>query len=204
MPNKQYLSIVASVVLAFSGAASAKVRTFEFTGTVTYAADSGFAAVGALIRGRLSYDDKARPAFGDAGFSSYVFPESFAMSATVAGHTIVADTLRIDLWNNYGGNVEDFVNIEGGPILVDNDLHVSGSFGLMLASPPGATKVLKNAKLPSSYEIEQFNSPLTYGWLQSDGSQTGTIVHFSVDSIVVVDSCHERNDRAAGEKCSTH
>ena len=202
--NKEFLSVVVGVALAFSGAASAKDRTFEFTGTVTYAADSGFAAVGAPIRGRFSYDDRTRTALRYAGFAGYAFPESFALSATVAGHTVVADTLRVDLWNDYGGNVEDFVNIEGGPVLVDDELHVSGSFGLMLASPPGATKVFKNTKLPSSYDIEQFDSPLTSGWLQSDGSQSGTLVHFSVDSIVVVDRCGERDDRAAGEKCSAH
>jgi hypothetical protein len=61
MLTKKLLSIVAASVLLFSSAASAKIVTFAYTGTVTYGSD--LAPVGSPITGRFSYDDKAKPQF---------------------------------------------------------------------------------------------------------------------------------------------
>jgi hypothetical protein len=189
MSSKKFLSLASALAMLFSGAASAEVITFDFTGTVTYANDPALATAGTPIHGTFSYDDKTKPVNDlKVGFASYRFPPLSFITATVGGHNISTDTLRVDLWNDFGGNVEDFLNIDGGPVHVDDATYQDGSFGLMLASGPGYTKALNNTNLPTSLDLKAFNSSLNSGWLMMDGSQTGTLLQFSIDSVVA--HCH--------------
>lgn len=189
---RKYLAVVSVVISLVSGAASAANVTFKFTGTVTYGGT--LAATGSRITGVYSYDTNTLPAFSYAGFANYVIPAPSVIVAEVEGHAIVANNLNVSVWDSYGGNVEDMVDVAGGPVLVDNQAYPNGSFGFRLASMPGNTGVLTSTALPSLLDVQAFNAgpTLNYGWLQSDGGQTGQLLQFSVDSIVVLDKCKSR------------
>lgn len=175
-----------AALLMFAGAASAETLMFQFKGTVTYTRDAAFAPVGSQIQGTFSYDEDTPPAAINDGYAAYQ-PESF-LSGTVNGHTIVSDQLNLEVFDNMGGNVEDMAVVSGGPIMVDDDLHVSGSLGLSMASGPGSTETLRDTRLPTIYHLEAFDSDangqqVTYGWLQENGAQGGQILQFEIDSI---------------------
>jgi hypothetical protein len=187
------------MLLMFAGAASAEVRTFQFTGTVTFTSDTAFAAVGTTIHGKFSYDTSTAPVISMDDYASYR-PESF-VSATVAGHTIVTDRLGVDVWNNFG-HANDIIDIFGFPVLVDSDLSVDGSFGFRLMTAPKVTTAINDTSLPVSYNVADFSPTQSYGWLQRDGSQSGTILQFSVDSII--DDCRKVNGKSATQNCWSH
>ena len=186
MSAKKYLWIVSAAVLLFSGAASADIITYQFTGTVSYGGT--LASTGNTITGSFSYHTKSKPVISNPGYASYRFIQPFGMSASVNGHSLSTTNLGVDVVNNFGGNVEDMVDIFGGPIQVDSDSFPDGYFGLHLASKAGNTKVLKNTKLPTSYNVNEFDagSEQNYGTLQIDGSPNGTLLQFSIDSIVII------------------
>ena len=184
MLTKKLLSIVAASVLLFSSAASAKIVTFAYTGTVTYGSD--LAPVGSPITGRFSYDDKAKPQFEHTRYAYYYFPDSFSITANVNGHLVTTTNLHVNIWNNMGGNTEDMVDVSGSAPLVDGVAHADGAFVLRLASQWDETKVLHNTRLPASFEVAAFNSTLTAGEIRKDGGQAGTLIQFSIESIVNV------------------
>ncbi|WP_372522680.1 hypothetical protein [Sulfuricaulis sp.] len=186
MPLKKYFLVILAVFLLDSGVASAAVVNFQFTGTVT---DGGtLAATGSQIVGTFSYDTDTLPSMSLDGYASYGFPAPFALSATVAGHTVVTNNLNVSIWDNQGGNVEDMVEVIGGPVSVDGNSYPNGAFGFRLASQPGNTGVLTSTALPSFFDVAAFDagSTLTYGVLQSDGGPSGGLLGFSVDSITAV------------------
>jgi hypothetical protein len=196
MSLRKQLAVASVIFSLVSGAASAANVTFQFTGTVTYGGD--LAATGSRITGVYSYDTKTLPAFSYAGFANYVIAPPSVIAAEVEGHAIVANNLNVSIWDNYGGNVEDMVEVSGGPVLVDSQAYPGGSFGFRLASMPGNTRVLTSTALPSSLHVRAFDAgpTLNYGWLQSDGGPTGQLLQFSVDSIVLLQKCDYRQRRS--------
>jgi hypothetical protein len=178
-----------SVILFLSGTANAEIVTFKFTGTVTYGGT--LAIVGDEVTGIFSYDTKFQPRTSLQGYANYAIPAPFVISGSVGDHIIMAYNLQAAIWNNYNGNVEDMIQVSGGPVLVDNNIYSDGSFGLSLASKPGSTKALQGTNLPTCLNIGKFNAgkDLTYGWLQSDGAEGGQIIQFTIDSITSTEQC---------------
>jgi hypothetical protein len=182
--------LAAFAAFAFLAAtAHAEIITFRFTGTVTYS--TYLAPVGTQITGVFTYDTKSSPTIdpksqhaGVVGYRAY--RSDIPVTAQVNGHTISSQFLTVDVFNNLGGNAEDMVWINGPYVTVDGTYFANGSLGLALASAYGHKTALPNANLPTSYDVSQFDAPgLTYGYLQMDGSQTGTLLQFTVDSIDV-------------------
>ncbi|GAB1595618.1 hypothetical protein [Lysobacter claricitrinus] len=186
MLSKRIRTVAAATLMILAGAAQAEVLTFHFTGTVTETLDPAVTPVGSHVEGSFSYDDDTAPGISLPGYAAYQ-PDSF-VAGTVSGHSVVSDRLNVEVYDNYGGNVEDVAVVSGGPIMVDDALYVDGSFGLSFASAAGNTGVLHGTGLPTIYDLADFNSnvnaqQVAYGWVQKDGSQTGLIAHFRVDSI---------------------
>jgi hypothetical protein len=181
---KKYCIAALALFSLGSGVSSAAVVNFQFTGAVTYG--GSLAAVGSQITGMFSYDAATLSSSSYGGFSGYTFPAPFGISANVGGHAVAANNLGISIWNNFGGNVEDMVDVAGGPVTVDGNSYADGSFGFRLASKPGSTNVLNSTALPSFFDVAAFDagSTLNYGWLQSDGGPNGQLLQFSVNSIV--------------------
>jgi hypothetical protein len=143
---------------------------------------------GTPIVGTFSYDTHTEPVFKYKGFAAYEIPARSVMSATVGGHTITTGTLNVSVWNNMNGNVQDMVVMDGGTPVLDGTTFPDGNFGIVLASGPRSKNVLKNTKLPSEFNVSKFDSAPspTYGTFQRDGGPDGTLLQFTVDSIVVL------------------
>jgi hypothetical protein len=184
MNRVKFFLMAVTAILFLSGIANAEIVTFKFTGTVTYGGT--LVAEGTRITGIFSYDTDAEPAYALPGQVDYAIPAPFVISGSVGDHIIIAYNLRVFILNDYHGNVEDMIEVAGGPVLVDNNLYTNGNFGFRLASKPGNIRALKGTKLPACLNLHAFDAgnELTYGWLQSDGGAGGQIIQFTIDSIV--------------------
>ena len=181
---RKYASVIVMAFLLAPTAAYAALIDFQFTGTVTYSASATLAPVGSPITGTFSYDTSVQPWLTLNNWrSEYVFPSYSALSASVAGHSVRTSNLYIDITDNEGGNVEDVFNVYGVPVTVDTSIYSSGSFGFALASKHGNTGVLTGTGLPSALDVKEFDDG-AIGWLNRDGSQSGTLLQFSIDSIM--------------------
>ncbi|MFH1658354.1 MAG: PEP-CTERM sorting domain-containing protein [Pseudomonadota bacterium] len=178
----------AAIVLSVaSGVAQASPSKFSFAATVTYTDGSlSGVSVGRQFSGSFIYDPMTTPSYANSTMAYYQFGAPSKIVANVAGHQVASTSLGIRVVNNFGGNVEDGIDISGGyPLSVDGTPLPNGSFGFVLHSKPGNTGVLTSTDLPLIYDVGAFDahSSLNYGWLQRDGGQTGTILQFSVSSI---------------------
>jgi hypothetical protein len=187
MSQKKYVRLVAAALALFTGAAEAETVTFQFKGTITYGSPMAV-PVGTQITGTFSYDTKTSPAVTYKGYASYQIPAPNIMSASVGSHKVVTENLSVSVWNHFKGNVEDMVDVTGGPVVLDGTTFSNSAFGFRLASGPHQNNVLNSTDLPQSFDVSKFDagSSLTYGFLQSDGGQTGTLLQFTVDSIAVI------------------
>lgn len=173
------------IIILFSSTANSAIINFNFKGTIGYSA--ALANVGDQIDGQFSYDTSySTGSMLEAyGYASYNFPSNFSISANVNGHKISSHSLGVTVIDNFGGNIEDSVEIYGTQPNVDGEVLTDGYFGLLMASGAGVTNVINDTGLPSTYDIllmnvsKYFNS----GRLQVDGSSDGTLLVFSIDSI---------------------
>jgi len=194
MNRVKLFSVTLAAILYLSGTAYAEIVTYKFTGTVTYG--GALAAQEDKITGIFSYDTNFQPGITLPGYADYAIPAPFVISGSVGDHIIMANNLHVSIWNNYNGNVEDMMQVSGGPVVVDNTIYPNGYFGLTLASKPGCTKALGGTTLPTCLNIRKFNagSTLTYGTLQKDGAADGQIIQFTIDSITAPEQCHHNNN----------
>jgi hypothetical protein len=174
------------LAVAFSMNAQASLMQLNFAGTVNYTDGSlsGISA-GTVFTGSFSYDPTTPEAYSYPGAAYYDLGTTSSITANIGGHLVSANRLGVRITDNFGGNVEDGVNISGGyPLSVGDEVYSSGSFGFTLQSKPGNKGVLTSTALPTSYDVSAFDLvSFNYGWLQRDGGQHGTILGFSVNSI---------------------
>jgi hypothetical protein len=176
----------AALLSLASVAANAEIIEFRFTGTITYGGN--LAAIGDPITGTFSYDTDSKPRIRDKnGYANYSPLAPASMSITVGAHTVTTERLIVDIWNNFGGNVEDMVDVTSFPPTVDGELLPNGSMGFRLASAALNRGVFKTIHLPESYNVGAFDG-MNYGFLQRDGAQDGTLLQFTVGSIDALDS----------------
>ena len=194
--NSLRAAVAASLMLA-AGAANAEVRTFDFTVTVAYSVDPAV-AVGSKLHGRFSYDDTTPNQSPTAGMGIY---QTFAdMSGSYSGHQVDAVNVDVYTFNDYG-HYSDMVVISSGGLMLDDEVMPDGSFSLTLMTKPKVTNVLNDVSLPASYDVTQWDATRSYGELRRDGTQTGPILQYSIDSITAVDACLKQNGDAAKKNC---
>lgn len=186
------LAILAAVSL-FASTAGATTATFAFTGTVTYG--GSLAAPGTPITGIFSYKTNSLPIIPSTipsyHVDEYDFSAPHVISAEVGGHSIISPRFRVTVTNNFGGNVEDVVNITGMSVLVDDVTYPDGSFGFQLATWADNTGVLHNTRLPSFLNVQAFDAPeASYGWLQRDGDPDGQLLQFTIDRVETLGKSH--------------
>lgn len=185
MTRKWIRIATAATLLIFAGAAASEELTFRFTGTVTGTLDASLAPVGSRVEGSFSYDPDTAPGIQLSGYAAYQMPTT--MSGTVDGHLITSDGLGVTVFDDMGANTEDMVWITGAPIMIDDAVHPGGYFSITLASIAGETDVLRGTGLPTIYHLADFQGGaergLTYGSLHKDGTETGLIADFRIDSI---------------------
>jgi hypothetical protein len=188
---RKILAPLAVALLAMSAQAHAEWRTFVAHGHVVRAMPT--APSGAEVTIQFSYDDDAKANLTngngtDHGFSTAIYIFSAQMTMKVNGHVMTAANTRIDIANNFGGNVEDTITVYGYPMVMDGTTFPEGSIGFVLGSGPGKTKVLKNTSLPRKIKVEEFDSPgFQYGFAQTDGSSNGGLMDIVIDSVELID-----------------
>ena len=178
--------VAAALLSLASVAANADIIEFRFTGTITYAYADTLAAVGDPITGTFSYDTRSKPRIRDKNsYANYSPLAPASISIAFGSHTVTTERLIVDVWNDFGGNVEDMVDVSGFPPALDGESLLNGSMGFRLASAASNRGVFRTIQLPESYDVGAFDG-MNYGYLQRDGTQTGTLLQFTVDSIDVV------------------
>lgn len=193
MPYPSNIFFAPLLALSFAcGAAQAEIVKYNYKATVTYTDDTlAGVAVGTPFQGSFWYDTSTQAAFV-VGTSAYYYyddkPGQF--TTTIGGHSIASNGLYINVVDNFGGNVEDVLYIMNqGPVAVDGEVKSDNwNFGFTLASGPGRTAVLPSTALPTQIDVKAFDA-WTVGELRRDGSQTGTVLQFNVDSISRADAC---------------
>ena len=184
MISKKAGLLLAGALLMGSGIANAEVLTFHFKGTVTYGGTR--ATVGDEVTGHFCYDTDTDTRFRLADYANYAAPPECKMVVRVGTHKATSKQLSISIWNNFGGNVEDMIDIYGNTVTVDGVDYPNGTAGFRLATGPGNTKVFRSTNLRERFKIADFDS-MRDGVVQMDGSQTGALLYFTIDSMSVAD-----------------
>lgn len=197
MVRRQGLVVLAS--LLFPLGASAAELVFEFTGKVVYGGT--LAPVGAPVTGTFSYDTKTRPWFAYGSDAHYQIEAPHYIEVRVDGHLAVSEPLSIRVSNDFGGNVEDVVNVSGGTgAMLDGEFMPQGGVGVYFSSGPGSTDVLRNRRLPMHYDLAAFDAwEGNGGYILRDGGQNGYVLQFSIDSIVERRICPDGANATGGD-----
>lgn len=182
---------------------SAQAYEFTFTAEVT-GTDGSLSGVsqGTVFSGRFVGNGPYDPYAQYGGFGGVMSAYSFTsgqVTASIAGHSVVAGSPSIGIYDNMGGNVEDGFSMSSGyPMTVDGTTYASGAFGFNLTTVPGNTGVINGLGLPSSVDAALFDGhfSLTYGYMQRDGGQTGRILGFKVLSVTMAGAVPEAGTEA--------
>lgn len=170
--------LAAAAFAAFAIAtAHAEVRTYEFTGTVVYSTYMQ----GHRIRGTFSYDDAAAGSHPLSWMGFYLFELPFHMEMKVGPHRLTSDGLHVTVSNDTGTNIEDSLSISGSSLVLDGTTYSSGYFGMSLGTGYGPSQALTSTALPGTIRLEDFAT--RYGYVMRDGSATGMLMQFTVDSL---------------------
>jgi len=183
MISKKAIGLAAGALMLASGIGNAEVLTFHFKGTVTYGGT--LASVGDEVTGHFCYDTDD-PGFRLNDYANYEAPPECKMVVRVGTHKATSNHLNISINNNFGGNVEDVIDIYGRTATVDGTEYPDGTVGFRLATGPGNTKVFRSVNLRERFRIEDFDS-MYDGVVQMDDSQTGALLQFTITSIRVAD-----------------
>ncbi|MCC2632971.1 MAG: hypothetical protein K0S48_857 [Ramlibacter sp.] len=166
------------------GAASADVVTYQFTGTLTYAAY--MAPVGSQIIGTFSYDTHAQPYSRTLPYAAhYQLPETLGLDARVGAHRISGHQVQVMIANDRSPRwkVDAFVYGSAAPV-VDGTTYPNGSFSIVLVTNLEPRLGLDGPRLPHRLDLADFDTQYrSYGTLRSDGSQTGSILDFTIDTL---------------------
>jgi hypothetical protein len=185
MISKKASWLFAGALSLASGIANAEMLTFHFKGTVTYG--GSLASVGDEVTGHFCYDtDTSILNFRLNDYADYSVAPECKIVVRVGAHKAVSKQLDVSIWNNFGGNVEDMIDVWGSTATLDGAEYPDGTVGFRLATGPGNTKVFRSLNLRERFKIEDFDS-MNYGVVQMDGSQTGTLLQFTITSMRVAD-----------------
>jgi hypothetical protein len=199
MLRNKYFAVVLTVLFPMS--ASAADRVFEFTGKVIFG--GALAPEGAKVTGSFSYDPSTRPWFKIGSDAHYSIPAPHYMELRVEGQQALGTNLVAYVSNDFGGNVEDVVNIgTSGGLTLNGTYLPEGSLSVMFASGPGNTDVLHNRRLPRNYDLVRYDAPGGNGGvLLRNGEQDGTLLQFSIETILARRICPSSGGPADAKQC---
>jgi hypothetical protein len=183
MKSKKAGRLLAGALLLASGISNAEMLTFHFKGTVVYG--GSLAAVGDEVTGHFCYDtDAGAPSLALPNYASYQVAPECKMVVRVGTHQATSRNLNVSIWNNFGGNVEDMIDVYGSHATVDGIAYPDGNVGFRLATGPGNTRVFRSVNLREQFKIADFDG-MNYGEVLMDGSSNGTLLQFTITSMRV-------------------
>lgn len=185
MNSKKSGWLFAGALLLASGASNAEMLTFHFKGTVTYG--GALASVGDEVTGHFCYDtDTTIAGIEVENYASYQVARECKVVVRVGAHKAMSKHLNVSISNNFGGNVEDMIDVYGSTAILDGIEYPDGTVGFRLATGPGNTKVFRSVNLREQFKIDDFDS-MNYGEVRMDGSSNGALLQFTITSMKVVD-----------------
>ena len=186
MNSKKSGWLFAGALLLASGVSNAEMLTFHFKGTVTYG--GALASVGDEVTGEFCYDtDTTIAGIKLENYADYQVAKECKIVVRVGAHKASSRNLDVSIWNNFGGNVEDMINVYGGAAaILDGVEYPEGTVGFVLATGPGNTKVFRSVNLREQFKIADFDG-FNYGEVRMDGSSNGTLLQFTITSMKVAD-----------------
>lgn len=185
MISKKAGWLFAGALFLASSIANAEMLTFRFKGTVTHGGT--LASVGDEVTGHFCYDtDSGIPGIRLNDYASYDVAPECKIVVRVGAHKATSKQLSVSIWNNFGGNVEDMIDVHGQTATLDGTEYPEGIVGFRLATGPGNTKVFRSVNLRERFKIEDFDS-MNYGEVLMDGSSNGALLQFTITSMKVVD-----------------
>jgi hypothetical protein len=185
MNSKKSGWLFAGALLLASGVSNAEMLTFNFKGTVTYG--GALASVGDEVTGHFCYDtDTSIKSLLLENYASYQVARECKIVVRVGAHKATSKQLNVSIWNNFGGNVEDMIDVYGSTSTLDGIDYPDGTVGFRLATGPGNTRVFRSVNLREQFKIDDFDS-MNYGEVRMDGSSNGTLLQFTITSMKVVD-----------------
>jgi len=196
---KHALHAAVAALLLGSGAASAEMHTYQVTATVTYSADASV-AVGSKLRASFAYDDANTP-WWTSGDSVYYDNYTF-LTSTWSGHSASSDLVHVTVRDQADGAFDIVEIYSADPIVVDGALLAEGVFMIHLQTDVDHTDAISGPKMPTTYNMADWSPTRSYGLIQRDPTQTGTIVQFSIDSIET--QCLKQNGMVAKKNCWSH
>lgn len=184
-----------AIGLCSSNVLEAATVTYEFTGTVSFAASPVYGTsvpAKAAVSGQFSYDTASKATHSVANGSGYQQLIPLGLQAKIGGITLTAGELLIQVLNDVpqpGGSVADILTIgfSSGynpplsvPLIVNGDAKSIGLFQLNLM---GNSTVFGGSALPAEIKLLDFPSRTS---LFAD-TPTGLVdVLFTVDTLVQV------------------
>jgi hypothetical protein len=190
-----------ALLLLASATASAELRSFDVTGTVTSSSDPTV-AVGSKIHAQFSYDD-AMPDTSGGGIPGYGYYDQLpGFFGNYSGHRVDSDEVTATVWNDFS-DASDLFQITGRPIMVDNKVLLDGVFVIVLQSVP-YVNALQDNRLPASFDMNAWSTSITrsVGEVRRNTvDDSGAIVQFSIDAI---DACDRQNGKTAKKICWSH
>src|SRR4051812_12253118 len=102
--------LFAGAMLLAPGISNAEMLTFHFKGTVTYG--GALASVGDEVTGHFCYDTDTSEAISALeNYASYQVAQECRIVVRVGAHKATSKRLNVSIWNNFGGNVEDMIDV---------------------------------------------------------------------------------------------
>jgi len=185
MNSKKSGWLFAGALLLASGVSNAEMLTFHFKGTVTYG--GALASIGDEVTGQFCYDtDTTIADIKLESYASYQVAKECKIVVRVGLHKATSRNLIVSIWNNFGGNVEDMIDVYGSTAMLDGIEYPDGTVGFRLATGPGNTRVFRSVNLREHFKIDDFDS-MNYGEVRMDGSSNGALLQFTITSMRVVD-----------------
>ena len=194
-------AVAASLMLA-SGAASAELHKFEYTGTVNYSSDPSV-AVGTQFKGQFAYDDTLPNGDPMPGYGMY--QTDSLISANVDGHAVDADHFTVRVRDN-ADDAFDIVEFYGEPVMIDSTVFPEGGLIIHLQTDAYVTNVVNGVGLPLSYDMSKWSQVRSYAQIFTQHNDSHVFVQFSIDAIVELPPppCLKQNGKDAKKICWSH
>jgi len=183
---RKCLLFTAFLSLSFYSPAMATVVEYAFDGRITGVGLPVFGinpTIGSAVTGSFSYDTALTPSLSISFLANYQVSSPYALVAFIDGRRIESNgVFSVTIQNNFGGNVEDTLDISTSSAVIDGTQTLDGIFALSFASTNPNT--FADLSLPGHLNLSDFNA-WHYGILTRSGNNQ-EIIEFSVEHLTQV------------------
>ena len=175
--------IAALALMGCVSSADAAIIAYGFTGQVTGVGLPVFGlnpAVGTVVNGTFAYDTSAADFLSDLpDLGAYQQFPPYRLSVNIGGATAWSGAhVTISIYNDFGGNVEDFISIGSQPAVVEG---IQRNSVLNLTFVSKSTAVFANDQLPTALNLADFDDSRSGHLINSENNER--VIAFSIDTL---------------------